>query len=237
MSTIELPVLKSGAPASFTTGNMKLGWDVLSWSIPAARTCPGATSACLSSCYALQGHYVWPSVQESHQRNFVFSQTSDFVDWAIAAIRSSGLQKVRVHAAGDFYGTDYIQKWVRIIQANKRVTFWGYTRSWRMKSFVPDLRRLASQRNMHLWLSVDSFAKKPPRIPRTRLAFLARTDEEIAAGPRGTDLIFRNLTSTVIKNVDGVQVCPAEIGAITRRNGEPYHMTCSKCGICFREGK
>lgn len=230
---VELPVLTT--KAHFVAGNLKLGPAVLGWSIPAARTCPGATAACLGSCYALQGHYAWPSVQESHRRNLEASQSPEFAAWAIAQIRASPLTKVRVHVSGDLYSPEYTLKWHKIIGACRNKTFWMYTRSWRMPAFLPALRRLAKHENLHLWLSTDAHATKPPYIKHARVAFMARTDDEARRRPKRTDLIFRDNDQTVMKSVGGVQVCPAEIGKIHRTSGELYHMTCSQCKICFTE--
>jgi len=202
------------------------------WSIPAVTTCPGATEACLSVCYAKSGHAAWPSTQFRWSQNYEFSQTELFEQWLASALISESVRTLRVHVAGDIYSAEYAAKLRRVFQKNRRVVAYLYTRSWREAAIVPELRALAKLKNVHLWLSADADTGRPVRISRTRIAWMARNDTEALAVPEWANLIFRNTTRTTLKKVNGIQVCPAEIGVPDKPK-----ITCSRCQICFREAK
>lgn len=61
----------------------------------------------------------------------------------------------RIHWDGDFFSVDYAAAWRKVIQANPRIKFWTYTRSFgEPVNVVPTLAGLP---NLKLYLSVDQW--------------------------------------------------------------------------------
>ena len=212
---------------SIKPGNTKLGLNVHHWSLPADResVCVGASSLCHKFCYARKGHYNRSSVKKFLANNLVESMRSDFVTWIGWQLRTMFVIVLRVHASGDFYSAEYVDKWVDIAKRNPKVLFFAYTRSWREAELRPSLERLASLSNFRLWLSCDMETGEPVRMPFTRVAYMAVSD---ADQPHyEVDLVFRDRRRVVRKWIGGALVCPAENG-VTKT-------TCSQCRICFRE--
>jgi hypothetical protein len=115
---------------------------------------------------------------------------------------------------------------------NPHVKFYAYTRSWRKASLLKNLIVLSKLSNWQLWFSEDRETGPSPRIKTARRAFMVidETDEKIVH--KGADLVFRDEAHTVVKKMNGVQVCPYETGI-------PYQvkMTCARCGICWKPEK
>jgi len=211
--------------------NIKLGAAIHSWSISAGQSCPGATPACLSVCYAMRGRLRMPNVANLYLRNWLFSQTDEFVPWMLAALRTSCVRTLRVHCAGDLYDAEYTEKWTEIVSAARTTRFFLYTRSWAVPEMGRAIRKLAKQPNMQLWLSEDVDTGPAPRWNHTRFAWMARNDEEAAMAPARTHLIFRDKPRTTMKHSPvGVQVCANEIHV-----PDAPRITCSSCGICFNK--
>jgi len=208
-------------------GNRKLGLLVHQWSIPSGlkKICVGATKICLMICYAMRHHYCRPTVKRALERNYKLSQKEEFPSIANHWIRTMSARVIRVHASGEFYDAEYVEKWIRIVDANPYVTFFSYTRSWRDPEILPALRRLARRPNFHMWWSCDSLTGAPPRVAGVRRAYLAVDKFDT---PRyRVDLVFRYRPNTVQKWVNGALVCPEENG-ITQT-------TCSQCQLCFQD--
>ena len=142
--------------------NSKLG-SVWGWSIPAVKTCPGATTACMTSCYAKRGNFAFPAIQKCFANNLEASQSDSFVEDMTMMILTKGCRVFRIHIAGDFYDAAYIKKWAAIITAvneklgrrGERCTFYFYTRSWRVKKLLPAVRELSRLPHVYAWLSTD----------------------------------------------------------------------------------
>jgi len=114
-----------GVKSKLQSGNTKLDKSIGAWSLPASievcgRVCPG--------CYSYKAQKRFPSVLKSRERNYEASKSSDF---GIAIGR--GHKYVRVHADGEFYSQEYIDKWVKIAESNPNTIFYAYTK--RMKQF------------------------------------------------------------------------------------------------------
>jgi hypothetical protein len=208
-------------------GNSKLGPLLHHWSIPSAvaAICVGATLLCLKLCYATKHHYCRPNVQKALEQNWEYSKRDDFVSLALAWITSLFVRVLRVHASGEFYDEQYVRKWIEIVKATPRVTYFAYTRSWRKPELVEALKELAKLPNVVLWWSCDRESGPPPVVKGVRRAYLMADNDDVPEYK--VDLIFRHKTSKVLKWVKDTLVCPAENG-ITR-------MTCSKCQLCFNQ--
>ena len=82
--------------------------------------CPYARE-CAAYCYARQGRYLLPSVDDPRQRNSsrVRELLAPMHGWRVLAnalvddVRALGLRLVRVHDSGDFFSPDYLRAWLR----------------------------------------------------------------------------------------------------------------------------
>jgi len=127
-------------------GNSKLAKHVGTWSITAGfptcgRECTG--------CYALKIQKLRPVVASSWEANFKVSQEVDFSERMVVHKK---FKYVRVHASGDFYSQEYINKWVKIAERYPDVIFYAYTK--RMQEF--DFKILKSLKNFILHDSLKS---------------------------------------------------------------------------------
>jgi hypothetical protein len=217
--------------ALLVQGNKKVGKAVYTFSLPAKTTCPGRTVFCQNYCYGLYGHFGMANVQASTANKLKETEKADFVANMIAEITKRGVNTLRIHVTGDFYNTDYIEKWINIATACPSVTFYAYTRSWRVAEMLPALTRLAALPNFSLWLSTDydsAIYGPPPEIPNTRVAHVVTAISEVV--PHYANLVLRTVPQrrTLEKYRNGVPVCLAENG-MTYRNP----MTCAKCRLCI----
>ncbi len=207
-------------------GNSKIGREIWQWSIPAGSTCPGRTELCDERCYAQKGFFTMPNVKSSLQERLRASRRNDFETEMIAEIKKITARVIRIHVAGDYYSLDYIDKWHNIVKACRDVTFFTYTRSWRVPELRRGLTKFAGNPNLRLWYSIDQETGLPGNVPSgVRLAYMSVASDDIP--PHRADLVFRdyNMRKTVQKRINGVQVCPPENGVTD--------ISCQTCGICW----
>jgi len=164
--------------------------------------------------------------------NYQFSATDEFVPWMLGVFDAFEPITFRQHVAGDFYSAEYVSKWIEIVGRTRNTKHFAYTRSWRDPEILRELKKLAKFPHMKLWFSADVDTGRPPDVPNTRKAWLARDVAEEELTPEWADLVFRNETKTLRKHINGVQVCPVEIGLETENK-----LTCTKCKICFSPPK
>lgn len=215
---------------ALTKGNSKLGGNIWVWSLRAGPDCPGKSDACYGAgkCYALHGHMSRPSVKAAYEFNSSISRTSYFASWMILELLVHKVNVCRVHVAGDFYDAEYVRKWVQIVKASPQVTFYAYTRSWRILDALKAIQELADLPNMHMWYSVDKTTGWPEHVPaRVRLAYMQLDDKDLPQ--HHVHLVFRAKRRTIVKKIDQAIVCPVENGITDT--------TCTKCGICWNEPK
>lgn len=208
-------------------GNTKLGEGIYSFSIPAGSTCPGQSPTCARHCYAKSGNYVWSNVVASHSRNWEAARKRGFVARMVREIDRTRPRVVRIHAAGDFYSAGYCRKWAEIARACPEVTFYAYTRSWRLPAIRAELVQFARIPNVKLWYSCDRDTGVPTSKPkRVRLAWMQADETDV---PPRSDLVFRvkRLRKNVVKRVGLTMVCPVE-------NGVTVNTDCGKCGVCWK---
>ena len=208
-------------------GNDKIGQQIFAFNLPAVDTCPGMSSAC-SSCYAQRGRWTFAKVQESLHRNWEASRHPFFAERMIREIRKRRVHVVRIHASGDFYSVSYIRAWLRIARNCPWVTFYAYTRSWRLSGLRVELEELAALSNVRLWYSADRDTGMPTELPEgVRVAWLQEdADDPI---PGGVDLVFRihRLRRQPAKRIGLTLVCPVE-------QGSGNSTTCTSCGLCWK---
>lgn len=224
---VEMPTNIHGL---FGHGNEKLG-EVLTFSLPAIDTCPGASGLCKGCCYATRGRYYNPVVKRYLERNYELSKMAEFESTAIDLLNNSRRKRARlfrVHPSGDLYDETYARKWLNIIKQAKTYVFWLYTRSWRVQPILTVLEQMAKLPNLQLWFSCDNETGRPAVLPaRVRMAYMMidSLDE-----PRwDADLYFRDnpMRDSVLKHIRGTMVCPVENGV--------SHTTCDKCRICLTD--
>jgi len=210
-----------------TNGNSKLGKGIWQFSIPAGlkHICVCLTELCFKKCYARKGNFRRPAVRESLAQNFRETKKENFARQANEFIGTKKVSICRIHASGEFYSPEYVNKWVAIARSNPQVQFFAYTRSWKNKEILKALKSLSKLDNVKIWFSCDRETGAPPKIKNIRRAYLMVSDEDIPSYK--VDLVFRDKTETVLKWVGDTIVCPAENG-VTK-------VTCAKCQLCFRD--
>jgi len=102
-------------------------------------TCPSA-GICKNGCYATMGTYIWEQVQNAYERRLKLTQSKKFSDVISEEIQRRDIKYVRIHDSGDFYNSEYLSKWIKVMELNPSVTFYAYTKQVKLlKSFVlPD---------------------------------------------------------------------------------------------------
>jgi hypothetical protein len=230
MELVQLAAPASKSVRLLSRGNNKLGSAIHKFDIPAGETCPGQTAICALVCYAKTGVYkAFPkSISPGLQRNFAASRRDDFISRILTDIDEEDAQIVRVHASGDFYSPNYLEKWNEIARQRTMVQFYSYSRSWRVPAIQPGLVTQSKLPNWVSYWSCDAESGLPnPRPARIRIAWLqTKLDEPI---PEGVDLVFRTRTIRGKDPLPGTpEVCPHEMpGPISERP------TCGQCGICW----
>lgn len=217
-----LQVIAVGAPTDhpspgFEPGNSKTGQSsahyefVYVWNIPPVRTCPGASEWCLSSCYNGQDRPDIYRVPQWWANLDAFLLDSDGLFARLCEQlypSTSDRGAVRVHSAGDFFSAEYVAFWHRLAVLHPRVTFWAYTRSWRIPHLLVVLEELRSLDNFQLFASWDSgMSESPP--PGWRLSLVK--DRELSNVGPGQTLAIR---------------CPEELSSA---------VNCASCRHCLRD--
>lgn len=101
--------------------------------IPALRsasgfvTCPSA-GVCAKPCYARKAAYTWKVVKNAYEERLALSLTSDFVPVISHEIKRRRIDRVRIHDSGDFYSSEYLDKWIEIMRRHPNVEFYTYTK-------------------------------------------------------------------------------------------------------------
>ena len=124
-------LLTSGNKKLKKTGN-KHGITLLAFTRPAGLTCSKA-GACTTWCYAQRGPFLFPHPRQHAVNNYHTSKTAEFVPLVNAELtihKHKGKPVwVRIHDAGDFQNdTEYVLRWMNIIQHNTDVQFYAYTK-------------------------------------------------------------------------------------------------------------
>ncbi len=215
--------------ALFTRGNDKTGPDLYCWSLPAGKTCPGASTVCARECYAQRGRFRLPC--SDYRENLKAARAASFVTRARWEIARRFIRVLRIHVAGDFFSAAYVRKWVAIARSCPQTTFLAYTRSWRVPTIRAALRELAALPNVRRWCSCDRETGLPRGRLSGRIAWMQTEPEDL---PSRAGVLFRvqRLRKTVPKRVAlplaTAITCPVENGATGHRTN------CQLCRICWR---
>ena len=109
-----------------------LNLRVFNFGIPAYKsvtgklTCPFADE-CIKFCYARKGAYIWGNVKPAFESRYELSKSPLFVEEMNKEIKRVRADYVRVHDSGDYYSTEYLNKWIEIAIHNPDVRFYSYT--------------------------------------------------------------------------------------------------------------
>jgi hypothetical protein len=114
---------------------------IYGWTLPAHystlnngekfNTCPNA-GVCAGFCYAKTGTYMFSNVRKAHieKLELVLYKTDLWVAMMLEELskkKYSG-KYIRIHDAGDFFAEWYLLKWIEIINKNKNINFYAYTK-------------------------------------------------------------------------------------------------------------
>ena len=154
--------------------------------LPAGKnySCPGATSVCEKVCYAGKLEKLYKAVKANLLHNWELLKDADYdtmfhllndmiLDFKKDCNKKDAPKLFRIHWDGDFFNKTYIEAWLSVIDTNKDVQFWVYTR---VKSAAMILRTLP---NLSLYYSTDSenveIGKELSDNHGIKLAYLADT--------------------------------------------------------------
>ena len=118
----------------FSLGNKKLkeneyGEGFIIWNIIGKLTCNGKTKLCKKYCY--NNCKEFENVCKTKINNLIFSLMDVFVPAVNKMLLSVNRYRktyFRIHEDGDFYNTEYFNKWLDILKVNTNVIFTAYTK-------------------------------------------------------------------------------------------------------------
>jgi hypothetical protein len=165
------------------------GLRVVNFGIPALKTEEGKTTcpyagSCAKYCYATKGAYLWSNVKPAYRKRYEATLREDFEALISAEIRKAKVDVLRIHDAGDFYNSTYLQKWIRICEMNPSVRFYTYTKS------VPLWKRQKVPNNLSVCYSLGGTHDHLVDLDRDRHCRIF--DTEIEAVEAGYALAIRN---------------------------------------------
>jgi protein gp88 len=151
---VYLPDTRGVEVSPYGRGNLKIGPNVYTYSRDPGLeegTCPGASAECESICYAKRVRGI---VRDVWRKNSVTDEVPPIPE---------DCKILRAHISGDFSSETYIQNWIARLRERPDVTFWAYTRSWRVPALLPHLEDLRKLPNVQLFASMDvSIPENPP---------------------------------------------------------------------------
>lgn len=134
---------------SFGKGNAKLDKTILTFSLPAGKTCPFAKD-CKAEvkngkisvgkdakyrCFAATSEVAFPSVLKSRTNNLKLLLNAKTTYAMFELIKQSLIKKkfdkVRIHVSGDFFSEDYLKAWIEVANYFSDKIFYAYTKSVR----------------------------------------------------------------------------------------------------------
>lgn len=119
-------------------GNSKLVGDILTFGLPAVKTCLNC-SDCKDTCYARRAerydsvvNYRDVNYQLAKEEPEVFkllldAQIDEYKD-KVHNHRNNDQVYLRIHTSGDFFSQDYLEIWKDLAEKHDDVKFWTYTK-------------------------------------------------------------------------------------------------------------
>lgn len=149
-------------------GNSKLAKEVYQFNLPPIKTCT-PSAWCREHCYALKGQYQANKkvIDACYNHNLEASRQDNFVLKICLEIKShKNLKYIRIHAAGDFYSQEYIEKWTWIAYLNPQVKFLAFTKRRDLITPLMDFNRLP---NAQIRESLDNSCKAALPFPKASI--------------------------------------------------------------------
>jgi hypothetical protein len=168
-------VTKSGNVAIANTFGLPAGKEY---------SCPGATNACTTVCYAGKLEKLYKGVKAQLLHNWellkdediqgMYTLLSEMIsEFKADCVKREAPMLFRIHWDGDFFNDDYTKAWRMVIEEQPDIQFWVYTR---VKSAALILKDIA---NLSLYYSTDDdnieIARELKSEHKVRLAYLGKT--------------------------------------------------------------
>ena len=178
----------------FGRGNAKLNKQIVTFSLPAGYSCPGAKD-CLAKasretgkitdgkhqvfrCFAATAEAAFPSVRESRWHNFDLLKTckgrNEMAELILASLPHDA-EIVRIHVGGDFYSEAYFLAWIDAARALPAVKFYAYTKS------INFWQRIVTQIPLNFILTASEGGKFDAQINGFKRARVVMSQEEAEA--------------------------------------------------------
>lgn len=154
------------------------------FNLPAIDTCPGA-GICREYCFAAAEQRRYPSARAHRLESLLLSKSEEFIPTMLSEldklrILHRGIRNthfaVRIHASGDFYSPEYINKWLTIIEMRPGIQFYAYTKSIAMWERIQRLHTLPD--NFRLIYSLGGSTDKLVDLEHDRHARIFNTERE-----------------------------------------------------------
>ena len=100
-----------------------------------------AGSVC-ASCYAMKGHYTYPSVKQGLQKRLEALHNPQWIEGMITLVghyTDPDDPYFRIHDSGDFQSVEHVLQWVEVARALPWVQFWGPSREIAMIRLARDM--------------------------------------------------------------------------------------------------
>ncbi len=251
----DLPNVGGTGRALTFDGNSKVTCDEGSFEHPAANclslpnvaSCPGATPACLSSCYVHGLNEEQPALAAAYARNMSVIQQCLMTEVRFhnsaehVAAYASKFERFRWHVSGDVFSPRYARWIVRVCELAPATKFWIYTRSL---SLVPVLL-LAENLAVNVSADSDNFEE----AVRTRdfgfgnrlarICYMLREGEQVPQLPKDS-VIFPDYEMREARRPDLLE----EVGTDRRRMicpadyyGQSHRYRCGPCKKCLRPAR
>jgi len=194
-----------------TKGNAKLGPDVwhTNTKVGPEGSCGDTVSEwCESHCYAMKGHYTFPSVRSKYDLNFEMlrDEPSLYEAELLADVETLPIGSIfRFHTGGDIFDVGHVGIIRRVCESRPDIEFYLYTRRWQSQLMREAIEaQLFELHNLTVWGSTDP---SMPSVPDGwREARVFDTWEEATEGG------FRSH-------------CPEQTG---------LRPDCQSCGLCWK---
>jgi hypothetical protein len=179
-------------------------------------TCPNA-GICAKFCYAKNGTYMFSNVKKAHieKLELVLNHRDLWIEMMLEELKKKKYdgKYIRVHDAGDFFSVDYTTDWFKIINANKNIIFYAYTKEVllfkeTLKDQVPEnfilIYSFGGRQDNHIDREVDRHSDVFPDYDEM-IAHgyndIAEDDKQAAINPNHKVGLYRNNIKHFIKKM------------------------------------
>lgn len=155
---------KEYTPQLLRIGNKKLGSNVAIWDLPSIITCQYACKG----CYALKAERLYKNtrIHRAFHYEIIKQALTDknkrdfFINYLNVELRRHALlfktPVARIHSSGDLFNDDYFNLWIDIINQNKDINFYTYTKIYN-NDFIDKINATFNNFNIVKSLIDDKF--------------------------------------------------------------------------------